>query len=546
MLDTLTSTNAVGLFFSGPRLKFTKITVEKGIPRITDFNTFDVDHVKRLDIPNDQTIITSSLPARDVLVRQLQIKLTKKKDVQSVLAFQAEPLIPFPIGESALESIEISQSKTGTNLTILAVNKDLIRDHLDSLKNLEIDPEVVSTSPVALATFANALSSSQKDLPTLILHFGMEETLCVMAENGKLLAEHTIPVGLTQAILAWEQDTGGQIDVYDIDFSKEHLDKAPSLQNFVTRLKQEVSLAIFSLVKQHKGDRIAKVLLTGQGASLNGIEAVFSDGLHVEVSRPGPQFGQAGRVVQEYAIPIGLALGSVNGEEPVINFRKGDFAYGDRFRRMKYPLLGYFGVILLTAGVLYLAGNAWIQSQFDHVKENYSNLLSAVELPYSNFEQEYLNQDQFETPTTLKAMTPDQLFQRLEMVQEKIIKSPSSYELLPNAPRVSDVLGWLANHPLVTDQTTKQPLLNIKSFQYSMAKRPETKKRNEKYRVKVEIEFTTNTPKLAREFHDALIAPNDIVDPKGEVKWNTSRDVYRTSFYLKNRPPKPVKRSQTI
>ena len=201
---------------------------------------------------------------------------------------------------------------------------------------------------------------------------------------------------------------------------------------------------------------------------------------------------------------------------------------------------------LLTAGVLYFAGNAWIQSQFDQVKENYSKLLADIEQPYSIFEQGYLQQHPFESSTTLKAMTPDQLFKRLEAAQEEILKSPSAYELLPNVPRVSDVLGWLANHPLVADGGTRKPLLNIQSFQYSMVKRPDAKKRNEKYRVKVDIEFTSDIPKLAREFHDALIAPNELVDPKGEVKWSTSRDVYRTTFYLKNRPPKPAKRSQAI
>jgi len=547
MLESLTSVTTVGLFFSGPKLKMCQISIEKGIPKITRFDTYELENpedVKRLDIPGGRSAVTSSLPARDVLVRQLQIKLSKKKDVDAVLAFQAEPLIPFPIGESTLENIEIAQTKSATTLTILAVKNELIQQHLEELEKLNIDPEVISTSPAALATFSDAMSSSKKGQPTLILHFGMDETLCVMAQDGKLLAEHTIPFGLSGAIHAFNQDTGGKIDVYDMDFSEEHLEQVPTLKQFVTKLKQEVSRAIFSLVKQHKGDRIAKVLLTGQGASLKGIESVFSEGLHVEVARPAPQFGQPGRVIQEYAIPIGLALGSVNGDEPAVNFRRGQFAYKDRWKRIKYPLLAYFALSLIVSGALYFAGNSWIQSELDQVKLDYSRLLRTIELPYTPFEQEYLEQRQYETPTDLKGMTVEQLFRRLELVQEKILQTPSPYELLPNVPRVSDVLAWLANHPLVTDPGSGRPLLNIKNFQYSMVKRPDAKKRSEKYRIKVDIEFTTNTPKLAREFHDALIAPNELVDPKGEVKWNTSRDVYRTSFYLKHRSPKPARRSQ--
>ena len=79
------------------------------------------------------------------------------------------------------------------------------------------------------------------------------------------------------------------------------------------------------------------------------------------------------------------------------------------------------------------------------------------------------------------------------------------------------------------------PLIQLESFSYGMLKRPEQSKKQEKYQVKVEFEFTTATPKLAREFHDALIAPNEIVDPKGEIKWSSNRGRYKTSFFLKDK-----------
>ena len=56
-----------------------------------------------------------------------------------------------------------------------------------------------------------------------------------------------------------------------------------------------------------------------------------------------------------------------------------------------------------------------------------------------------------------------------------------------------------------------------------------------KYQVKVDLEFSTSSPRIAREFHDSLIAPNDLIDPKGEVKWSSNRGKYRTSFYLKDK-----------
>ena len=68
-----------------------------------------------------------------------------------------------------------------------------------------------------------------------------------------------------------------------------------------------------------------------------------------------------------------------------------------------------------------------------------------------------------------------------------------------------------------------------------MVKRPDQSKKKEKYRVKVDLEFSSPTPKQAREFHDALVAPNDFVDPKDEIKWSSNRGSYRTSFFLKDK-----------
>jgi type IV pilus assembly protein PilM len=118
------------------------------------------------------------------------------------------------------------------------------------------------------------------------------------------------------------------------------------------------------------------------------------------------------------------------------------------------------------------------------------------------------------------------------------------YPLLPNTPRVSDVLAWLSTHTNVVGKDEKTeallPIIQLENFSYVMVKRPDQTKKQEKYQVKVEIEFTSPTPKQAREFHDALIAPNPLVDPKGEVKWTANKGKYRASFFLKDKTVYPT------
>jgi type IV pilus assembly protein PilM len=129
---------------------------------------------------------------------------------------------------------------------------------------------------------------------------------------------------------------------------------------------------------------------------------------------------------------------------------------------------------------------------------------------------------------------------RIDYLAKQIEAIPEIFPLQPNIPRVSDLLAWLSEHPQVVSPLKEKEegalsSLQIENFIYALTKHPEQGKKDEKYQVKVDLEFSSPTPKQAREFHDALIAPNDLVDPKAEVKWSSNRGKYRTSFFLKDK-----------
>jgi type IV pilus assembly protein PilM len=113
-------------------------------------------------------------------------------------------------------------------------------------------------------------------------------------------------------------------------------------------------------------------------------------------------------------------------------------------------------------------------------------------------------------------------------------------------PRASDVLAWLSTNPHIVgtelDKADKSNRIQLESFSYKLVKRPEQNKMREKYQARVELEFSTQTPRFAREFHDYLLSSNDFVDPKGDVKWSSERGRYRASFFLKDKTLYPTAR----
>src|SRR6185503_3194124 len=126
--------------------------------------------------------------------------------------------------------------------------------------------------------------------------------------------------------------------------------------------------------------------------------------------------------------------------------------------------------------------------------------------PYEAFEKEaekkYPPREALEEGQTLqlKNLSLEELSDRLSLLQKESQATPDSFPLMPNTPRVSDVLAWLSQHKAVVGNSLDQQPIQIDSFSYTMVKRPDQTKKLEKYQVKVELEFTSPTPKQAREF----------------------------------------------
>jgi type IV pilus assembly protein PilM len=566
MFDKPEANHTLGLELDGSLLKGAQISLVKGIPTLDHFfhidlknprvpeelvNPFDIgDEGAKLRKSTQDHLIVTSLDSDEILIRSLDIKLKKERDIDAVLAFQAEPLLPFPLENAILDRITASQNDEGTLLTLLAARKDHIQQHLERWNNWLIDPEVVSSIPVSLALFSKFVVASQD--PHFVLHLGNAWTTCILVKEGKLLAAQSSHIGLDSIIEAYPKDIPGfPFEIPSLDFSTISQESHPNLYAALDIWQREISRLFSALSKQSKSFEISNILVTGEGITLDNIASTICQKANktpIEFTVP-KGFNTTSTEMSSYAIPIGSALSALPPAQGQINFRQQELAYPHPWRRLKQPIALYLGLCLALALAFYLFGNAYVGKQEDLLRQDFVNLLSSMNKSYPAFEKEYEHKAGLigandEGIIKVEDLTPSGISDRLSYLQKDLKEGPDSFPLQPNVPRVSDVLAWLSTHPNIAGAKENKPeelspLLQIDSFNYSMVKRPELKKKQEKYQVKVEIEFTAPTAKLAREFHDALIAPNELVDPKGEVKWNANKGKYRASFFLKDKTAYP-------
>lgn len=556
--------NTIGVDLDAEELYAAFLNYEKGkikLVRLSHFtiNEEDYNDVNPLYIEKpDQTfakeyLAVSGLDANQVLVRRMRLKLTRDKDIEETFAFQAEPLLPYPIENSILEKIIIEKQDGATLLTLLAARKDYLQEHLSQLEKLQISPEVISCDPIALAAFTSFFTDSE--LPVFVIHVGYAQSICVLVKQGKLLASHGSELGVKFLHEAYAKDRQKPFKLEEfesIDFSNLSPSEFPILTKAVEKMVQELGWKVISAAKETKLKEASSLLITGIGASIPVIPHKIQEIVSYPLLplQPREFFEVSTNELNTYAIAIGLALVAQPKINVGINFRQNEYAYPTPWKRFKKPLLVYAGLSLLLALAFYLFGESYLHYSRDKLKEKYLSMLAMIQKPYEEFEAGYEAKHPSEKRSDdqvipIQDLSQDDLAKRLDFLEREIRSIPDTFPLQPNVPRVSDVLAWLSTHPKVTceGETTDCAPLSIENFSYVLVKRPEQTKKTEKYQAKVDLEFSTISPRIAREFHDALIEPNDMIDPKGEVKWSANRGRYRTSFFLKDKTqyPTPLK-----
>lgn len=507
------------------------------------------EHGKALEESARHSLVVTGIDAAHTVIRQIDVKLKKEKDIDAVLGFQAEPYLPFPIEEAYLAKSVIATHEDGTALTLLAVREDHLKQHIESWVTLGVDPEVVSSIPYALSTFAASIIVLED--PVVFFHIGFLYTTCALVQKGKLLAAQSFKGGIHDLAHAFIKDRGvdpGEKEegqwLTGLDFLQLDAKELPLLSNAILQIQREAVRAAFGMAKYaHVGD-VEGLLFTGEGSHYSSLGQAISKAIGKPIlSLEVPlSLSLTEEEARYYAVPIGLALTALPGATEQINFRQKDLAYPHPWKRLRMPIASYIALCGLLALCTYLFGQAYLGLKEDTIRQNYVSLVAGLKKDYNEVEKKNESTAGLEQSSgnaiSPKSLSMDQINSRLDKLEIEVAAAPNTIALFPNTPKVSDILAWLGSHPQITmsdDSDNSSTQIHIDLFNYKMIKRPELTKPREKYQVQVEIDFSTSSPRAARLFYDSLIAPNDFVDPKVEVKWTATSGKYRVSFFLKDK-----------
>lgn len=508
---------AFGIERRGSLLKIA--AVQKKYRHLVLKELFSIDLTsEKIDVLlKDHPILITALSGKEILVRTIELPLTKDKDIVEALPFQAEPLLPYPMEEAILTYQVLEKGEDSTTIALLSTRKEILQKYLEEWQKIPIEPEQVSSIPAALSRFSETYLPFDKKY--LVLHTQKDCMTCILTQGGKLIASFSHPEGL---------------DV---------LNQTTTFEEGLKRLQKGVTKVCYALAKEAEGEPIEGIVVTGEAAETEHLSSSL-----IKLT-PYPLLTSENALFSSsdllsHAVPIGLGLAAFSLKKGQLDFRQEEHRYPHPWKRFLFPLIFYLGAIFaLTFGFYFFSAN-YLSYKEDLVKEEYASLLAEMSKSHEEFELFFQSKNR-EAKERFAGQAPslanlslEEISERVALLRKELQATPDSFPLFANIPRVSDVLAWLTQHHVIDyrdEEGNPQGKLQLENFAYTMIKRPQQGKKNDPYQVKIDLEFSSPSTTWAREFHDALIAPNEMVDPKGEVKWNSNRGRYKTSFFLKDK-----------
>jgi general secretion pathway protein L len=284
---------------------------------------------RRMDVSGAQCI--ASVSAAQVSFRTIRMPFKDPKKIRQVLPFELEPILSMPVGDTMIDfrPVKFSNSGDGTDLITASIEKSTLAFHVDTLRALEIAPDIITVSGYALAEYLAQRTFGPEsylvadiDDRTCTLFFISNRNLCFV-RSFRIMATDSAGVAplcaqIHHTITAFE-------DLFNFDFKP------------------------------------VRLVITGNGTASDGIDAAMENGLGfpvaasnlstnamVKTGRDHTTDYRPAQVDNAYALTLVETLGL-----KVLNFSKGLFASPNKWIEHKKSLVTS-GILLGLVGLLFL------------------------------------------------------------------------------------------------------------------------------------------------------------------------------------------------
>lgn len=500
--------HSIGIDLDGETINVAILNKNKDLIDIKCFDINELNGSKNVNpfyTTSKKTFITTGLELQDVLIKTTPFDVKKIFFIKKALKFQREFITTIDPSRTISVPLYLKHSST---LKFFITTKELLNKHLNRLRHLDIDPDFITCTGIALCSFAAYFFKNTKN--AFLIHIGQNKTSCIFMKDNIPEKTFNIKTGskkLKSDYSEYKKSKNSQLDVLSLNHDSK-------LYETLTDLKESIKKAFISFTNDQENKY--PLILTGDFEVFTNLDKFL---LNEKISTTlfNEKLDQKPKT-KTYAISIGLALSLLTKDSNIVQFRKDEFTSNKTFIAIgkKFFFFGLFTIFILCLS--YFTFSHLLKKKEKVLHENLFNL--------KKLEVETLNKN---NKTTIKNFRQD-----LDEYEKKLLKEAKEFPYFVKIPNITETLSWLNNHEYL--QNTE-----ITSFNYELQKYPNIYAKTDPYTAKIELEFKTKIPAIARSFYDSLTKGEGLADPKEEITWEVGNDYYKTSFYLKRSNPRKKK-----
>lgn len=321
----------------------------------------------------DQVVV--ALPGPSLATHVLQLPFTDTKRLEATLPFELEGQLPFDIDEAQYDYQIAAQSEKKSDLWVSVVRKTELRELLQLLASLKLDPKIV-THPAAayqnLILSTQVLGDAAGGQRVAVIDLGHERTSVAVGQLGRGLEfARTFGQGGKQLTLALAQEFGVSFaqasewkDAYgalgNAASGKDGERAAAVFARALGPIQREVRQTLKAFTARTHLD-ISQLYLCGGTSRLTGLDEHLARelGLPAENIKLPLEAASVVPPASHAASPQAYALslrGQATGQRsPRLNFRRGDFSFKGSFDyvRVRAVRLGVFAACLLCLFIVH-------------------------------------------------------------------------------------------------------------------------------------------------------------------------------------------------
>lgn len=474
--------DTLGIYLDAPFKKEATLKKKGSTIRIVSLKTSKENEVS---ITRSKSFIVSVLSAKDAFLKSAKLPAKVGSNFKSALKFKFESSTVLPLDEF-ITSILIKKGKSEIEADFYAVSKKALKEHINALSSIKLEPNQLTIVPKALSNFINWKFPDLKS--AILIDIASTETHVILVEEGKLKKFHQVPVGVETLKEALYEDRKRFFLKSEIEGAAKQIDLLaikpkinPNLATALNDLHDGVFKIIYSFSQNEKTPHI----ITGRLDAFKHLQEL--------IIGKNPTMYPLSIEEQTYAVSIGSALEKYQ-KEP-LSFLKDIF-----FSNKMWKKMGLFGFILLSFSLILSSMFFYFATKLEKEKKiALTNELSSI--------------------TSSSMVDLDAWIVNQENIKASILPSKKGVKF-------SEFVAWLSR---------KQNDVDIIDLQFKNVSFPKLETPQTSLVTKVDITFKATSNTQARQFHDQIMKDAVMVDSAKEVRLEHLKDSYSLSFYLKGK-----------